>query len=289
MRKFLLFLSRSSFKTLYALSNVVYFLMYYVIRYRRDIVKKNLVNSYPEKSEKELKTIEKNFYRQFSEQIMEMIKMFTLSSEEMSKHFYVENLEIAEKLRKENRSIVYYLGHIGCWEYVSYFATATNTDVLYIGYKKLTDEVFDQIMYDMRSKFGGHPVQDVKLLRTLAQLKKEGKRSELGFLADQSPMPDALHYWTNFLNQNTAMIDSIERIARRLDFAVCYLDVIKVSRGVYKCVIKLITDDISSCPENYVTEKYTRLLEETILHQPECYLWTHNRWKYTPEDAINKK
>ena len=111
------------------------------------------------------------------------------------------------------------------------------------------------------------------------QFKKEGKRAELGFLADQSPMPDALNYWTSFLNQNTAMIDSIERIARKLDYAVCYFDVTRESRGVYKIKVKLITDDIQSTPQYYVTEQYTRLLEETIKKQPECYLWSHNRWK----------
>jgi KDO2-lipid IV(A) lauroyltransferase len=285
MRKLLIFLSKRSFRTLYFISDIAYYLVYYIVKYRRPIVRKNLVNSFPEKNLKGIKVLEKKFYRQFCDQIMEMVKLFSLSKEEMNKFFYVENQEVLERLRGENRSIVHYLGHIGCWEYVASFATATNVDCLYIGYKKLTNEFFDKLMFEMRSKFNGHPVQDVKLLRTLAQLKKEGKRAELGFLADQSPMTDALNYWTTFLNQNTAMIDSIERIARKLDYAVCYLNIERVSRGVYKCTVELITDDITSTPANYVTEKYTRLLEDTIKKQPECFLWSHNRWKYTPADA----
>ena len=282
---FLRFLSRRSFKTLYILSGLLYYLAYYVVRYRREVVRKNLTNSFPEKSAEEIKKIEKAFYRQFCDQIVEIVKQVTITSEEMASHLTVENIEIVEKLRAECRSIVYFLAHIGCWEYVAYFSEATKTDSLYIGYKKLTNETFDKLMYNLRSKFGGHPVQDTKLLRTLAQFKKEGKRAELGFLADQSPMPDALNYWTTFLNQNTAMIDSIERIARKLDYAVCYFDVTREDRGVYKIKIKLITDDIASTPQNYVTEQYTRLLEETIKKQPECFLWSHNRWKYKPEDS----
>ena len=282
---FLRFLSRRSFKTLYALSTFLYYIAYYVVKYRREVVRKNLTNSFPEKTADENKKLEKAFYRQFCDQIVEIIKQVTITNEEMASHIYVENLELVEKLRSENRSIVYFLAHIGCWEYVAYFSEATKTDSLYIGYKKLTNETFDKLMYNLRSKFGGHPVQDTKLLRTLAQFKKEGKRAELGFLADQSPMPDALNYWTSFLNQNTAMIDSIERIARKLDYAVCYFDVTRESRGVYKIKVKLITDDIQSTPQYYVTEQYTRLLEETIKKQPECYLWSHNRWKYTPEDS----
>lgn len=282
---FLRFLSRRSFKTLYAFSTFLYYLAYYVVGYRKEVVRRNLTNSFPDKNTEEIKKLEKVFYRQFCDLIVEIVKQITITNEEMASHFYVENIEVIEKLRAENRSIVYYLAHIGCWEYVAYFSKATKTDDLYIGYKKLTNEVFDKLMFDLRSKFGGHPVQDAKLLRTLAQLKKEGKRAELGFLADQSPMPDALNYWTNFLNQNTAMIDSIERIARKLDYAVCYLDVSRVSRGVYKAEVKLITDDINSTPQNHVTEQYTRLLEETIKKQPESYLWSHNRWKYKPEDS----
>ncbi len=286
---FLKFLSRRSFKTLYVLSDFLYYLAYYVVGYRRKVVRKNLVNSFPEKTDDEIKKLEKAFYRQFCDQIVEIIKQVSLTKEEMASHMYVENIELVERLRAENRSIVYYLAHIGCWEYVAYFSEATKTDALYIGYKKLTNEAFDNLMFYLRSKYGGHPVQDTKLLRTLAQLKKEGKRAELGFLADQSPMPDALNYWTNFLNQNTAIIDSIERIARKLDYAVCYFDVRRESRGVYKLEVKLITDDINSTPQNYVTEQYTRLLEETIKKQPECFLWSHNRWKYTPADSTKHK
>ncbi len=282
---FLRFLSRRSFKTLYVLSDFLYYLAYYVVGYRKKVVRKNLLNSFPEKSESEIIKIEKAFYRQFCDLIVEIIKQVTITKEEMASHFSVENLEIIEKLRSENRSIVYYLAHIGCWEYVAYFATCTGTENLYIGYKKLTSETFDKLMYNLRAKFGGTPVQDVKLLRTLAQFKKEEKQAELGFLADQSPMPDSLNYWTTFLNQNTAVIDSVERIARKLDYAVCYLDVVRVSRGVYKTVVRLITDDINSTPLYYVTEQYTRLLEETVRRQPECFLWSHNRWKYKPEDS----
>lgn len=282
---FLKFLSRRSFKTLYVLSSFIYYLAYYVVGYRREVVRKNLVNSFPEKSEQEIKKIEKAFYRQFCDQIVEIVKQVSLTKEEMASHLYVENIELLEKLRAKNRSIVLYLAHIGCWEYVAYISEATKTDALYVGYKKLTNEAFDKLMFYLRSKYGAHPVQDTKLLRTLAQLKKEGKRAELGFLADQSPMPDALNYWTTFLNQNTAVIDSIERIARKLDYAVCYLDITRTARGVYKLEVKLITDDISSTPQYYVTEQYTRLLEETIRRQPECFLWSHNRWKYKPEDS----
>lgn len=282
---FLKFLSRRSYKTLYALSTLIYYLAYYVVGYRKEVVRKNLVNSFSEKSELEIKKIEKAFYRQFCDIIVEIIKQVTLTKEEMASHLYVENIELLEKLRSENRSIALYFAHMGCWEYVAYISEATKTDALYVGYKKLTNQVFDELMYNLRSKFGAHPVQDTKLLRTLAQFKKEGKRVEFGFLADQSPQPDALNYWTTFLNQNTAMIDSVERIARKLDYAVCYLDLTRVSRGVYKIEIKLITDDISSTPQYYVTEQYTRLLEETIKRQPESYLWSHNRWKYKPEHS----
>jgi KDO2-lipid IV(A) lauroyltransferase len=159
------------------LSDFLYYLAYYVVGYRRKVVRKNLVNSFPEKTEQEIKILEKSFYRQFCDQIVEIVKQVTITNEEMASHLYVENKELVEKLRSENRSIVYYLGHIGCWEYVAYFSKATNTDDLYIGYKKLTNETFDKLMFDLRAKFGGHPVQDVKLLRTLAQFKKEGKRA----------------------------------------------------------------------------------------------------------------
>ena len=106
---FLKFLSRRSFKTLYILSDFLYYLAYYVVGYRKKVVRKNLVNSFPEKNEKEIIKLEKAFYRQFCDQIVEIIKQVTITKEEMASHFYVENTEIIEKLRSENRSIVFFL------------------------------------------------------------------------------------------------------------------------------------------------------------------------------------
>ena len=156
-----------------------------------------------------------------------------------------------------------------------------------INYIVIDENNIHELITDIETPAFGYEKKLV-IVKSSGLFKKEGKRAEIGFLADQSPLPDALNYWTTFLNQNTAVIDSIERIARKLDYAVCYFDVTRESRGVYKIVVKLITDDISSTPQNYVTEQYTRLLEETIKKQPECFLWSHNRWKYTPADSTKK-
>ena len=56
-------LSRLPFGVLYLISDFLFVVSFYVIRYRRKIVEKNLRNAFPEKTSEELASIEKQFYR----------------------------------------------------------------------------------------------------------------------------------------------------------------------------------------------------------------------------------
>ncbi len=108
------------------------------------------------------------------------------------------------------------------------------------------------------------------------------------FLSDQRPRWAQIQHWTTFLNQDTPVILGAEKIARKLDLAVIYYQIIPVGRGYYEVEFIPMFDNPRSTQPFEITERFHQLLEETIRRRPEYWLWTHNRWKHEKEKFRQK-
>ncbi len=255
------------------------------MRYRREIVRKNLVNSFPDKDKKEIIKIEKQFYHHFCDYFFETIKLLHISDEEMKKRFVFKNMEMAEEKMKEGNSCIMMLGHYGNWEWITSITLWSNDPETVFSqvYRPLKNKAFDRFFINLRQRFNSVGFAKNETLREIVKLKRAGKKTMIGFISDQKPSPSNIHYWTPFLNQDTAILTGAERIAKQTGFIVGYLDVKKLRRGYYEVDIKMITDNPASTAEFEITERYARLMEETILRDPAHWLWTHDRWKYKRE------
>lgn len=276
-------------RILYILSDLLYFPVYYIVRYRRKVVKQNLANSFPDKSEKELRKIERNFYHHFCDYIVETIKLLHITNKEIQERITFKNIELVAELMKDGNSAIMYLGHYGNWEWVPSITLEFEKDTL-LGqiYRPLKNEVFDKIFLKIRSRFGSVSIAKNNTLRSIIQYKRSGQKVLIGFMSDQTPSPQNIHYWTKFMNQDTAVFTGVERIAKQTGFSITYLDITRVKRGYYSCEVKLISSAPKEAPEFAITEKYIREMENTILRNPSYWLWTHKRWKYKKKDFVNE-
>ena len=144
---FLKLLSRIPFKAMYVLSDGLFYLLYYVVRYRRPLVRKNLTESFPEKSEQEIILIEKNFYHYFTDQVLESCKMATISPEEISKHMKFTNIEVTNAVFRQGKTIALYMGHYGNWEWVSSIPLCLEKGVKAVQiYHKLSNENMNKLI-----------------------------------------------------------------------------------------------------------------------------------------------
>lgn len=278
---FVKLISLLPFGLLYLLSDFFYIVVYYTVGYRKKVVRQNLNNSFPEKSETEILEIEKKFYRHFCDLIFEGFKLKSISPEKMKERMQYIDYEPAIAHYGEGRSVMLMTSHFGNWEWLSSFAANLPEDKpIHQVYRQQRSEVSDRIIGKLRSRFGGKNVEMNELYRTLIQMKTAGKPGMFGMISDQSPRFHSIHYWTEFLNQTTAMIDGTEQIARKFNYPVYYCDVKKLERGYYTCTFYPITTEPKETAEHEITEKYARMLESTILQQPEFWLWTHKRWKH---------
>lgn len=265
----------------------IYPLLRYVVRYRLDLVRKNISRSFPHKSAQEQAQIVDDFYHHFSSVLVEIIYGYRASDEEMRQRVVFENMEMLEDLARRKHGVIAYLGHVCNWEWIADVGKQFDdpTMVEHNVYRRLKNPRANRAMLLLRGKRGGECVEKNQLLRKLVQLRHVQYPYVVGLIADQKPSPRNAHVWTTFLNQDTAFLDGGETLARKFDLGVVYAHIYSPKRGHYRIHFELITDDPSSMPQDSITLTYARLLEENICQQPHAWLWTHNRWKWKRENS----
>ena len=268
---------------LYRLADyLIYPLLRYIVRYRLQLVRKNIRLSFPHKSAQEQAQIVDDFYHNFSSIIVEIIYGYRASDEEMRQRVVFENMELLEDLAHRKHGVIAYLGHICNWEWIADVGKQFDdpTMVEHNVYRQLKNPRANRAMLLLRGKRGGECVEKNQLLRKLVQLRHVQYPYVVGLIADQKPSPRNAHVWTTFLNQDTAFLDGGETLARKFDLGVVYAHIYSPQRGYYRIHFELITDNPNSMPQDSITLTYARLIEDNIRQYPHAWLWTHNRWKW---------
>ncbi len=275
------------FRLLYVLADIECFMLYHVIRYRRGVVRRNLVTSFPDKSEQEIVQIEKRFYHWFCDYFFEAVKLLSISDAELRRRFIIINSEEVEQCFKEGQDVAAILGHYCNWEWLSCVGMnlplERETGLIY---HPLRNKAFDNLFRKLRSHEKHSrviPKQDI--LRYVVSRKKEGIRNICGYISDQGPKWKNIHLWLPFLNhEHTPVFTGGERIMRKMNNAVFYVEMSRPKRGYYTATYKLITRTPNALEPDGITRRFFQMLEQTIRREPAYYLWSHNRWKRTKEE-----
>jgi len=273
------------FPLLYVFSDFLFFVMFRLVGYRRKVVFDNLKNSFPEKEEKELNEIEKKFFKHFCDLIVESIKGFTISEEEVLKRMTYSNKEVLENLAKKNKSVTFIGGHFGNWELLAVTIAQTIPHTVKALYTPLKGTYWDDKITASRSRFGlkMFTIQNVKVLRD----SLEGELSAVIFGSDQSPSNPKRAYWLKFLNQDTGVQFGAEKHAKDFDTAVIYGAITKNKRGYYNTEFIQLFENVGDLEYGAVIESFSKTLEEKIRENPHYYLWTHRRWKHKLPEGMS--
>ena len=273
------------FPVLYLLSDILYVFLYYIFKYRRKVVAKNLLNSFPEKTKSELEQIEKRFYRHLADLMFESVKTISISANEIKKRFVFKNLEILTKYLQNGRSVIAVSGHYGNWEWGPVATGLELKEKVLVVYKPLSDKRFERLMNTMRSRFGSIMVPMKLTMRKVIEYKNEP--NVLVLVGDQTPTREESQYFTKFLNQQTAVFLGVEKIALKTNNPIVYFSINKTKRGYYECLVKSLIDSPELTSEHEITNLHIGELEKNIRFKPEYWLWSHKRWKFSPE-ILNK-
>ena len=271
------------FRILYIFSDILSPFLNYIVGYRRKVVLNNLKNSFPEKSDAQIKTILNGFYRHFTDLIFEVIKLGSLSEKELFRRVTVSGEEILTDLAAQKKGVVVVMSHNGNWEWTSQRVCFSGRSFEYVGVvaKEVSDPYFDKYFTDLRMRLQRGFSEIIPFNETARHLASvRHKASMLITIADQTPHKDQIQYRTNFMNQDSGVFLGPERIAKSLNFAVVFCHVTKPGRGMYHIEYELITDAPKENLQFEITDMHVKMLEDDIRKQPEIWLWSHRRWKY---------
>lgn len=262
---------------LFGLSNILYYLIYYLVKYRRQVVRKNLTNSFPDKELPEIIAIEKRFYRYFADLIVEFIKMSSMSKAEVLKHVKMKNFEQVEAYFQQGESALACSGHYGNWELGMLAAGLKFSAAPHVIYKPINNKVFEDWFNAVRTKFGNVFIPMKQTLREVVATKH--KPTLFCFASDQSPMLIDVQHIIPFMHQPTAVLLGLEKIAKQTNRPVFYFDVRRFARGYYEIECVPLCLNPKATEEYEITKLFFKNLTQSIYKAPEYWLWSHNRWK----------
>ena len=277
--KIIILFSKLPLRVLYWLSDFIFVILYFVVGYRKKVVFQNLKNSFPEKSDSELKIIRKKFYHNFCDYLVETLKSFTITSHELRVRVQYLNQDIFHEAKSENKNVILLAGHIFNWEWFNAFATVVPQEKSFPVYRKVQSSFWEQKVKEIRNRFGNHALEAKEVIRHIFKNANDGN-SVYMFVADQTPHVSEVTYGLNFLHQKTPAFVGYDKLSTRMDLAFVYCEMKKVKRGYYQINSYRIEPDGEKFEEYEVVKKFHKMLETTINKRPDNYLWSHRRWKY---------
>jgi KDO2-lipid IV(A) lauroyltransferase len=282
MRLLLTLISKVPFAALYFVSDVFYLLNRYVIRYRYDVVRSNLRNAFPERSEGEINTLTEQTFRSLADLLVETIKGIGISRDELERRMAITASSRVHELVNQGKPLIFLTAHYCNWEWLLLYSCMHLPHPLMVAYQPFHDQRFDEFMLEARTRFGGELVPATDLIRQIIKHRKTLKT--LTLLADQSPMRSERKYWTTFLNQDTAFIDGTDSLAWLTGMPVIFVSTKRRKRGHYDVSLEVIAEPPYEKNVHTVVERYARKLEAMIQADPSAWLWSHRRWKFSRSD-----
>lgn len=275
---FILPISILPYFLLYALSDFVFLIMYYIVGYRKKVVFSNIKNSFPEKTEKEHKAIMRKFYRHLCDLILESLKGFSISEKQVRKRLKVRNPEVVDKYFKQGKDVIFVGGHYNNWEMLALGIGLVSKHIPVGIYKPLKNKFFNQKILDSRQKYG-LIMCPMKQTKTYFD-KKLDKPKAIIFGADQRPKHAKKAYWMQFLNQDTPVSFGVEKFGKEYNLPIIFGAIYKVKRGHYEFEYDLLVENPADTEYGEISRLHTERLEKDILDAPQYWLWSHKRWKH---------
>ena len=264
----------------HCVADFIYFILYKVIHYRVSVTRRNLSNSFPERTDKERLDIERRFYRHLAEVFVDTVSLTAMSEKSILRHFTYSNIDLPQNGAPDH-SWIAAMAHYGSWEYtINFKLLMPNHDVLAV-YRPLQNSVFERFYHHMRSRFGVKPVAMHDVMRETIKCNRKGaKPAVIAMIGDQTPPIFEQRHWYRFLNQDTSFFAGMGKMALKFHMPIYFLHINKVKRSYYQSKFIEIYDGKENISEHEIMHRYVTLLEAMIRETPELWMWSHRRWKH---------
>ncbi|WP_154855833.1 lysophospholipid acyltransferase family protein [Cyclobacterium xiamenense] len=270
--------SRLPLPVLFIFSDLLYLLAYYLLGYRKKVVRENLIHAFPEKTDRERRAIERAFYRNFTDSLAETIKLLTIGKKELTRRFLSKNPALIFDKVGDGEIIIGMCGHFFNWEGHLLSVSSEVQEKCETIYTRVNQPFFENLMQKIRGRMGA-ALTERKLFQRVF-LKKRTEPRLIVLAADQRPSRADIRYRRSFMHRDTTFFEGAEKLAKKFNLTVIYAHTSKPRRGYYEFDYRLLTaPPYTDQQPHSITDAFVSVLEENIREQPALYLWSHNRWK----------
>jgi KDO2-lipid IV(A) lauroyltransferase len=254
-------------------------LFYHLAPRRRLIALYNLRRAFPEKSEAEIIRIAKGVYRNMAIVAAEFFDIPRLTRENIGELIEVEGLENCTRALEKGRGVLIFGAHFGNWELEAVAASLLLKPLVVI-YRPLDNAVLDTLVLRIRSAMGNTPLPKEHAMRTMLKtLKRNGM---LGILIDQN-----VDYYegvfVDYFGRPACTTNGLALLALHTGAPVLPGHMKRLPGGRYRFVIgpevEVIDTGNKEADVLANTQRFTKVIEETVRRDPDQWLWVHQRWK----------
>jgi len=259
-------------------ASILAFLLQYVVKYRAAVVRQNLKNAFPTYTNAALKEIEKKFYLNFCDVLLENLKLNSISKKTVRKRMKFLNPAVFSDLAETGKGVMLIGAHYNNWEWMALSLSTYLNEKMFSVYKPLNNKLSDRLMLNARARFGANIIPMQQFPKVVLKNKNRGAVHLM--VADQSPHRSKLDFFCTFLNQDTPVYLGAEKLMKAADLNLYFVEVHRVKRGFYEMKIVPLNEQ-STNEKGQATKMHLSHLEKMIINQPESWLWSHRRWKHS--------
>ncbi len=271
-----------------ALFTGLFRLFYHLVPRQRLIAVYNLRRAFPEKSDAEILRIARGVYRNMGIMAAEFFDIPRLTKENIGKLVEAEGLEHCLKALEKGRGVLFFTAHFSNWELSAAAAALLIKPVVAI-YRTLDNALLDHLVLRVRSASGNTLLPKENAMR---QMIRSLKRNDIvGILIDQNVAWNE-GVFVDFFGRPACTTDGLALLALHTEAPVLPGYIVRLPDGRYRLVvgpeveITRTGDRAKDVLAN--TQRFTKVIEETVRRYPDQWFWVHQRWK-TQKCQVRRK
>jgi len=260
-------------------------LVYLVNSKRRAIGYANLKSAFPEKTQGQLRAILKSHFENLGMNVVELLKVPSMGKKYWDRHVRIENFDRIERALSENKGLIMVSAHFGNWE-VSSLAVSFRGQRVSVFAREQKYPRLNNLLNKYREMTGCKVVTKGFSVRDI--IKTLNNNGVVGMLVDQDAGPNGV--FIDFLNRPASIASGIVNFGLKTGAVI--LPAFMHRRGYDRHVleikepVRLITTGDKKKDVKVNLDKLTRVSEAYIKKFPEQWLWSHKRWKSTPQRSV---
>jgi len=241
----------------------------------KELISSNIKKAIPNINSKDLKKISRLMWNNYGRIFAEYVFIKSFRSGKLNTRISVQGQDILYKIKKNNQQVVFISGHFSNFELMAMHLEKTGIKLSAI-YRPLNNIFLNIIMENIRKKYicKNQIKKGIGGIKKIIQLKKQNYSTAL--MIDQR-VSEGIK--SNFFNSPALTTTIPAQLVKKFKIPIVPIFIERVNNLNFKITIRNPVNFTNTDSIQKITDDLNKILETMILHKPEQWIWSHNRWK----------